>query len=122
MIRAMLLLAVLAPLPALAQTCRNESAETRCGRDGCATETASFTPMSLTLAPRSIQICAYSGCASGPVTLRRTRGGLALIHANVRWRGVDGPGAPEPIAVIHDRAGRTASMRWRGFSQAMACR
>jgi hypothetical protein len=115
--------AALAPLPAAAQdfNCRNLGAEIRCGEGACEiAKDQGFTPMGLARRGNLLSICAYSGCSEGRITTRRSLGGLTLLYANVRRTEPRGAG-PEPLAVIHDRAQRTAQMRWGGFSNAMTC-
>lgn len=121
--RALATLAILA-LPGTAMaatgdfTCRNESAQVSCDGKGCTVETASFTPMSLSRTGRTLEICAYSGCWSGPVLVRRTRGANTLLYAEVR----DGKGGgAAPLSVIFDADGPVALMRWGGFAQPMTC-
>lgn len=121
--RTILLSALLAPLPAIAQdfNCRNAEAEMRCDNGAC--EIAmdqGFTPMGLTRRGRTLSICAYSGCSEGRILMQRTRGGIAMLYADVRRTTMPG-GAAEPLAVIYDRKSRTAQMRWGGFSNAMTC-
>lgn len=113
---ALLLLA----FPAHAQdfNCRNDKAEIRCDAGACEFETNSFTPMGLTRRGSRLSICAYSGCAEGPILIRRSRGGIDLIYAEVRWTGKRDA---EPLSVIYDRKQKTAQMRWGGFSNVMTC-
>lgn len=113
-------LLLLAPVPALAQdfNCRNDKAEIRCDHGACEIETNSFTPMGLTRRGSTLSICAYSGCAEGPILLQRTRGGIVMLYADVRWTGKR---EAEPLAVIYDRRQKTAQMRWGGFSNVMTC-
>lgn len=120
--RLLLAAAILAPLPSQAQDfhCRNTDAEIRCAGNSCQVETESFTPMELSRTGNRLQICAYSGCWSGPVTMRRTRGGVTFLSADVRS---DAPAEPSraPLAVMYDHEG-TAQIRWLGFSSAMTCK
>jgi len=111
---------LLAPVPASDFNCRNDKAEIRCDTGACEIETNSFTPMGLTRRGSILSICAYSGCSEGPILMRRTRGGIEILYAEVR---LTQPGKREsqPIAVIYDRTQRTAQMRWGGFSNAMTC-
>ncbi|MEI9851075.1 MAG: hypothetical protein WDN24_09785 [Sphingomonas sp.] len=122
MLRCLPVALLLAPLPAAAQDfeCRNTAAETRCGDGACEVETQAFTPMQLSRKGARITLCAYSGCREGPILMRRARGALTLLFAEVRG-SVPGAGAPESLAVIYDSAGRTAQMRWGGFANAMGC-
>jgi hypothetical protein len=119
-------IALLAASPAMASdfTCRNEAAEIACDNGRCEVKTQNdFTPMSLSRSGRRLTICAYSGCWSGTADLRRTRGPVTLFHARVRQENrTDGKaGPPETLAVIHDRSGRTAQVRFLAFSNAMTC-
>lgn len=120
--RSLILAALLLPAPALAHdfNCRNEKAEIRCDAGACEIETASFTPMGLTRRGATLSICAYSGCSEGPILMHRTRSGVELLYAEVRLTQ-PGKRASEPIAVIYDRAHKTAQMRWGGFSNVMTC-
>ena len=113
---------VLLPLPAAAQdfSCRNEAAEIRCADGKCEVEAQAFTPMALERHGATLTLCAYSGCWEGRLLVRRTRGDIELLFAELRATGPERrPGGS--IAVIHDRRERTAQMRWGGFSNAMAC-
>lgn len=116
------LLAVLTPLPALAQDfhCRNEAAEIRCVENGCEVEKDSFTPMELRREGATLSICAYSGCWEGPVLMRRTRGGITFLSAEVYSTAPAQP-SHTALSVIYDRVG-TAQIRWLGFSNAMTCK
>lgn len=115
-------LPLLAASPALAQdfNCRNDKAEIRCDSGACEIESNSFTPMGLTRRGATLSICAYSGCAKGPILMRRTRDGIELLHARVKWTQ-PGKREPEPLSVIYDREQKTAQMRWGGFSNVMTC-
>jgi hypothetical protein len=98
-------------------SCSNRDlAEIRCGADGCEIERESFTPMSVTVADHRIEICAYSGCFAGAVTLRRTRGDHLLLSTSVRSGG-----APETASVTLVRSSRTAVLVWKGFANVMRC-
>src|SRR5436190_1480368 len=124
--RLILAFALLAPAlasgPAFAQdfNCRNEKAEITCDSGACAIETNGFTPMGLTRRGNILSICAYSGCSEGAIVVRRTRGGIDLLYADVH-RTLPGKRDAEPLAVIYDRTQRTAQMRWGGFSNVMTC-
>lgn len=120
--RSLILAALLLPAPAIAHdfNCRNEKAEIRCDSGACEIESGSFTPMGLTRRGTTLSICAYSGCSEGPILIQRTRGGIELLYAEVRLTH-PGKRAAEPIAVIYDRAQKTAQMRWGGFSNVMTC-
>jgi hypothetical protein len=121
---ASLMLAV-AATPAAAQdfSCRNKAAEISCASEGCEVKTDGFTPMSLSRQGRQLSICAYSGCWEGPILVRRSRGSVDLLYANVRRNegsGADGAGYDE-LAIIYDRRSRTAQMRWGSFANSMDC-
>ena len=121
--RTILLAALLMPLPAAAQdfNCRNLEAEISCDGGKCEiTRDQGFTPMGLTRRGDVLSICAYSGCSEGRVLVSRTRGGIAMLYADVRRAATPG-GAAEPLAVLYDRKARTAQMRWGGFSNTMTC-
>lgn len=115
-------LLLLAPVPALAQdfNCRNTDAEIRCDAGACDIESNSFTPMGLTRRGSTLSICAYSGCSEGPILVRRNRGGIELLYAEVKLTQ-PGKREPEPLSVIYDRKQKTAQMRWGGFSNVMTC-
>lgn len=119
--RTLLFAALLAPLPAAAQdfSCRNAEAEIRCANGACeVVKDQGFTPMGLSRQGGTLSICAYSGCSEGPILVRRTRGGITMLHADVRRT----PGREaEPLAVLYDHVGKTAQMRWGGFSNSMTC-
>lgn len=120
--RTLLIAALLAPLPAAAQDfhCRNTEAEIRCVSNSCAVETESFTPMELTRRGNRLSICSYSACWEGPILLRRTRGGVMLLSADVKSNAPAEPNRA-PLAVMYDLEG-TAQIRWLGFSNAMICK
>jgi len=121
--RILILAALVAPLPAAAQdfSCRNAEAEIRCANGACeVVKDQGFTPMGLSRQGGTLSICAYSGCSEGPILVRRTRGGITMLYADVRRTARPG-GEAEPLAILYDHAGKTAQMRWGGFSNAMTC-
>jgi hypothetical protein len=117
-----LLIAALAPLPAAAQDfdCRNTEAEIRCQGGKCEVESEGFTPMQLSRKGGKLSLCAYSGCWEGPILVRRSRGQVDLLYAELRSTRHDTPAGGD-LAVIYDRREQVAQMRWGGFSNAMAC-
>lgn len=120
---AAVLLCVASPTMAADFTCTNHAAEISCNDGKCEiAPPGGFTPMSLSREGGMLEICAYSGCASGPVTIRRTRGKIDMLYAVVRWRNADGSvGVSSQLAVILDRKSRTAMMHWDSFSNVMDC-
>ena len=120
-VRHLLIAAMLLPLPAAAQDfdCRNTGAETRCDQGKCEFEKESFTPLQLTRRGATLELCAYSGCWHGPILVRRTRGGIYMLFADLRTSAA-GPGGGS-IAVLYDRGERVAQMRWGGFANTMTC-
>ena len=120
--RLTIALLLAAPLPALAQDfdCRNTAAEIRCSAGACEVEKESFTPMQLSRRGATLELCAYSGCWHGEVLVRRTRGGIDLLFAELTGSAA-GPGGGS-LAVIYDRREKTAQMRWGDFSNAMVCK
>lgn len=119
--RILILAALLAPLPAAAQDfhCRNIAAEIRCVSNTCTVESDSFTPMELSRRGNRLSICSYSACWDGAIAMRRTRGGVMFLSADMKSST---PGEPRqaPLAVMYDLDG-TAQIRWLGFSNAMTC-
>jgi hypothetical protein len=98
-------------------SCSNrEIAEIRCGDTECEIERDGYTPMEVSLAPTRIEVCAYSGCFSGPVLIRRTSAPHVLYHARVRVSG-----EVQPISIILDTEAQTALMRWADFANVMRC-
>ena len=95
-------------------TCRNASAQISCTAAACEVETASFTPMSVSRSGSRLEVCAYSGCWSGPLDLVRVRGDHTILHA-VLTRG---QGA---VTLAYDRRTRIASMLWGNFAQPLSC-
>lgn len=98
------------------QCSNRDIAEIRCDSGSCDIERESYTPMALTLTPARMEICAYSGCFPGRVSIRRTAGDLVLYHASIRTGS-----ASEGAAVILDTRTRTALLRWGGFANVMKC-
>lgn len=99
-------------------SCRNDAAEISCDAKSCAVETQNFTPMGLSRRGRMLEICAYSGCWSAPVRVRRTVGATTLLYTEIRG-GISGD--PQPLSVIYDAEAKVALMRWGGFAQPMSC-
>lgn len=122
--RTLLLLLTLLASPAAARdfTCSNPDAEISCSAGKCEFKTASdgFTPMSLSRRGSTLSICAYSGCWEGPIAVRRTRGAIDLLLADVRKESGD-RGAGDTLAVLYDGTGRSAQMSWGGFKNVMEC-
>lgn len=111
--------------PALAAnfSCRNTGAEITCNKGKCEINVNDgFTPMSVSRTGQMLEVCAYSGCASGPITIRRNGGPMEILYAEVRWQNTDGSlGKRDPLAVIYDRTSHTAIMHWGSYSNAMDC-
>ena len=71
-----------------------------------------------------LEICAYSGCANGPITSRIASEGVELLQARVAWvkhQQDDADRDWELLSVIHDAGEKVAQMRWGGFSNVMTC-
>jgi hypothetical protein len=102
--------------------CQNNAAEIRCGAGKCAVETASFTPMSLTRHGAILEICAYSGCRSGPIMMRRTFASVMHLHAEVGSTTDARSKSRDPLSVIFDEKDEVATMWWGGFANAMTCK
>ena len=119
--RRLLIAAALLPLPATAQDfdCRNTGAEIRCDQGKCEIEKESFTPMQLARRGATLELCAYSGCWHGPVLVRRSRGGVDMLFAELTASAAGTGGGS--IAVLYDRRARVAQMRWGGFANTMTC-
>jgi hypothetical protein len=117
MVRVLLMAAALMPASAQASdfTCRNTKAEIRCGDGRCEVEKQAFTPMSLSRTGKSLEICAYSGCASGRLILNRRFGSVAHLQAQVGK-------ARESLSVIYDDKQKVATMWWGGYANAMTCK
>lgn len=117
-IRGIVALAAAAAAPAHAApgdfTCRNASAQISCTASACEVETASFTPMSVSRSGANLEVCAYSGCWSGPLDLIRVRGDHTILHA-VLARGQGG------VTLVHDRRIKIATMLWGNFAQPLNC-
>lgn len=112
-------LLVLADTPALAAapgdfTCANRNAQVSCTAATCEIETGSFTPMGVSREGNRLEVCAYSGCWSGPLDLIRTRGDLTILHASLG-------GGRDPAAVIYDRKAQVATLMWGSFVLPMSC-
>lgn len=112
---------LLAALPASAAqaagpdfACRNDKAEVTCTAAGCDVNADGFTSMAVSLSGSELQVCAYSGCQSGPVDLRRTRGDLLIVHAKVG-------GTVGPAVVAYDRKQRIATLLWGSYALPMSC-
>lgn len=120
---ALALAGLAASAPAIAGdfTCSNKAAQISCGDGACEVTTDGFTPMSLSRTGNRLSVCAYTGCWEGPILVRRSPGPVDLLYARVRQS--EGTGGPDmrDLAVIYDRASRTAQMRWGGFANAMGC-
>jgi hypothetical protein len=119
-----LALAATVAAPAAAQdfACRNKATEIRCIDGGCEfAEDGAFTPMILSRRGTMLEICAYSGCWSGPVLIRRSRAGMDILYAEVRNADQPDSPVPEALAVIWDGGSRTAQMRWGSFANVMTC-
>lgn len=105
------------PAAAADWSCSNaDIAEIRCDSSGCEIERESFTPMSLGISDTSIEICAYSGCFRGRVSIRRSAGELRFYHAIVRTGG-----SAERAAIILDSSTGSALLRWGSFANVMRC-
>ena len=95
-------------------TCRNEAAEITCAAAGCEVKTDGFTPMSISREGNRLEVCAYSGCWSGPLDLIRTRGDLSILHARLA-------GGRDAAAVVYDRRAKTATLMWGSYALALSC-
>ena len=95
-------------------TCRNASAQISCTAGACEVETASFTPMSVSRSGAQLEVCAFSGCWSGPLDLIRVRGDQTILHA-VLARGQG------RVTLAHNRRTQIATMLWGNFAQPLNC-
>ncbi len=77
--------------------------------------------MSLDRKGSRLSICAYSGCWEGQILVRRSRGSIDLLYAQVRNPQASASGGMNELAIIYDRGSRTAQMRWGGFANSMGC-
>ncbi len=119
---ALLLMAGATPAAAQDFSCSNKSAEISCKGGACEVNADDgFTPMSLGRTGSRLSICAYSGCWEGPILVRRSRGSIDLLYAQVRNPQANGSSGMSELAIIYDRASRTAQMRWGGFANSMGC-
>ncbi|MGA9581459.1 MAG: hypothetical protein WBR13_05780 [Allosphingosinicella sp.] len=118
---ALLLIAGATPAAAQDFTCSNKSAEISCDGGACKVNSDGFTPMSLGRTGNRLSICAYSGCWEGPILVRRPRGSIDLLYAQVRNSQASAGGGMNELAIIYDRGSRTAQMRWGGFANSMDC-
>lgn len=110
---------LLVAAPALAATptdftCGNRNAQIGCDASSCEINTDSFTPMGVSREGNRLEVCAYTGCWSGPLDLIRSRGDLVMLHARLS-------GGHDPVAVIYDRKAQVATMMWGSFVQPMSC-
>ena len=95
-------------------TCRNGSAQISCAAAACEVETSDFTPMSVSRTGARLEVCAYSGCWSGPLDLIRIRGDHTILHA-VLARNQGG------VTLTYGRRTRIATMLWGNFAQPLNC-
>jgi hypothetical protein len=105
-------------------TCANPDAQISCADGSCEIETESFTPMSLSRRGEILEICAYSGCANGPITSRSVNDGVELLHARVAWLRQQEGGSErnwDLLSVIYDGGEKVAQMRWNSFANVMTC-
>jgi hypothetical protein len=116
------------PASAADFSCSNPGAEIRCADGKCEflVPPEGFTPMHLSKTGPTLSICAYSGCWTGPVTLRRTVGQVSLIRARVKADGnatseVKSMSDFDDISVIYNGDSHSAQMTWAGFSNVMEC-
>lgn len=94
--------------------CRNAQAEVTCGAQACEINSDGFTPMGVSLSGNRLEVCAYSSCQSGTVSLRRVRGDLLIVHANVG--GVGGA-----AVVAFDRKQKIATLLWGNYALPLSC-
>lgn len=118
---ALLLISGATPAAAQDFSCSNKSAEISCADGACEVNSDGFTPMALGRKGNRLSICAYSGCWEGPITVRRSRGSIDLLYAQVRNSQAGASGGMNELAIIYDRGSRTAQMRWGGFANSMDC-
>lgn len=95
-------------------TCRNASAQISCTAGACEVETGSFTPMSVSRSGAQLEVCAGSGCWSGPLDLIRVRGDQTILHA-VLARGQG------RVTLAHNRRTQIATILWGNFAQPLNC-
>ena len=95
-------------------SCRNTSAEITCTSRACEVNTTGYTPMGVSLAGNRLEICAYSGCSSGALDLRRLRGDHLVVHANLsRGQG--------SATVVYDVRKKAATLLWGNYALPMSC-
>lgn len=103
-------------------SCRNGEFEIGCDKEKCKNADG-FTPMQLTVDPdkKTVEICAYSGCWSGPLTVLGSDAKLVVGRADrLRSEGPQQSG-PETIALIMDREQSAATVIGFGRIAPMSC-
>lgn len=94
--------------------CTNAAAEITCDANRCEVKTEGFTPMAVSLSGGKLEVCAYSGCWSGPVDLRRTRGSQLIVHALVS-------GPVGGAVLTYDRRARFGTLQWGSYALPLSC-
>lgn len=114
-------LAAVSPAQAQDFSCRNATAEIRCGDGECRVETDSFTPMQLSRVGPLITLCAYSGCWEGKIVFSRSRSGVLFLQARMGRDRAAGEAEETLLSVMLSRGDRAAQINWSGFFSVMEC-
>ena len=99
--------------------CRNTEFEAQCEGRKC-TATTDFTPLSVRVSSRgAMDVCAYSGCWSGPGKVMKQHGQLVVSAPGLRWAAQ--PESRERFLVVIDESDGVGLIKGAGFAMPLSC-
>lgn len=108
------ILAVSAPDTVDTWRCSNAGlVEIQCAQDSCVVATpGNFTPVQASLTSVALEVCAYSGCLSGPASVML--GGERYGRWTARIEN-------QPATLVIEESSGVGLLRWRSFVSPVLC-
>ena len=102
-------------------TCRNEHFEISC-YEGTCQNNPEFTPMSVTVSPEEMSVCAYTNCNIGPLTAFVSMGSLQVFMSDQLKSTYPGyeDDAPGEAVITVDVEASSGTIHWAGPYQTPA--
>ncbi len=100
-------------------SCQNQDLEISCA-DGSCEVADGFTPMDVTVDQHSLNVCAYSGCWSGPATTVSSGNALYAVGHGMTW-SQDASASGATFQVALDTSTGIAVLNGEAYAHPMLC-